>query len=82
MVHLAGSFIIHMPLLKLTEQFAWSSLLIDTSVNAISGAYTASLNSVFVCLDSFGKSIQMSPTPIALIVLPSAVAMSWLSSTL
>ena len=65
-----------------TKQFAWSNLLIDTSVTAISGVYTGSLSSAFIHLDPFGKLIQTLPMPIALMVLPPAVVMSWPSNTL
>ena len=60
----------HMPLLKVTLHFSWSSLLIEMSVNAISGAWMVSFSSVFVVTEPFSISIHTSPMPAAFNVCP------------
>jgi hypothetical protein len=64
---------VHISLLKVTENPALSSLLMEMRVKAISGACIASLNMVTVFPDLFGSFSCRSPIPIAFNVYPSAV---------
>ena len=72
-VWLLGFLMVHIPLQKVTENPALSSLLMDIKVNAISGVWIAFLNSIFDFFDLFGSSNCKSPMPMAFIDFPLAV---------
>lgn len=72
-----GFLMVHLPFLKIVVQLALLRQLMDIKVSNKSGAYTTSLSNAQVCSDPFGKSMCMSPIPMALKVHPSADLIVW-----